>query len=707
MSPQRNHNQSPQSRHNGPEVRSAPELTDEQLREKDAAAPLIDSLRDIYTYSDPSQRGTLFDKFDGSRELYSLAGVARSGVSLDEGEKLFAWYMGNQANNVKHSGHINMEALEEAEGVENPSEAVALNVSGVIQTIKSKIHDAKKANDTKEVGRLERQVYHLEEYQRFHTASDSEGARDITEPGSVNGDDGYIANEFMKAWKKMRYYDKHVVASDDEKKQVRDEYDAVARELKTRGHIFRTQAQAMDAIFEHAKDQYGVEPDVDDLEMDARFEYEDTTRREQSMRRRVARATRAKAKAEKAREQAKNNKGPAVPVTVVSSEPKPANPSNSEQAQPVSPQVPAEQVKQPSEPKPQNNSEQTQSQSAPERPTKDLEKQIEKKHKKVVERLDGNGQDIKGVRNELAEAKAKIFRNTKIGRKVMGLLGVDVAEEIKVLEKKYVKLTERKFGLENYFTLRGISHEEKTETLVEAVEAEQNKLRQKTSEHMRNTLVGRFCKAIGTYEWRSWKSKHYWIAGVGLMASPFTGGLSGAAAAALLTAAKIDKSVRGMPEATKRMSSAELEKRIGQRALEIQKQLAKTKKKYEKEVQKAKADGDPVPPRPPELNGDFYRYRFAMREALRRFDGDINWELGKRGLALGIGATAAAGYHLGSATAGFGFNRTGDAFGLNNTWNDLFGPAEMHMSEWQHSGLPKNMPSEIVDAFGNRIIVKP
>lgn len=700
MSPQRNHNQSPQNRNHESVVNVS-----EQLREKDAAAPLVDSLRDIYTYSDPLQRETLFDKFDGSRELYNLIGVARSGVDLDEGEKLFVWYMGNQASNVKYGGHVNMEALEEAEGIDNPNDAVASNVTGVIKTIKAKINDAEKANDTKEAARLKRQIYHLEEYQRFHSAGGSEGARDITEPGSVNGDNGYLAEEFMKAWKKMRYYDKHVVASDDEKKQVRDEYDAVARELKTRGHIFRTQAEAMDAITEHAGEQYGVEPNVDAVEMDTRFEYKDTTSQVRKMKRRMARAA-AKAKSSTQTEQKSK---PAVPVTVVSSQTKTADTNSTQQAEPVPSQTPVEQAKKPSEQKTENNSAQSQPQPQPtlESRVKDLEKQIEKKHKKVIERLDGNGQDIKGVRNELAEAKAKIFRNTKIGRKVMGLLGVDVAQEMKVLEKKYVKLTERKFGLENYFSLRGISHEEKTETLVESVEAEQNKLRQKTSEHMRNTLVGRFCKAIGTYEWRSWKSKHYWIAGIGLMASPFTGGLSGAAAAALLTAAKIDKSVRGMPEATKRMSSAELEKRIGQRALEIHKKLAKSKKKYEQEVQKAKAAGDAIPPRPPELNGDFYRYRFAMREALRRFDGDINWELGKRGLALGIGATAAAGYHLGSAAAGFGFDRTGDAFGVGNTWNELFGPAEMHMSEWQHSGLPKNMPSEIVDAFGNRIIVKP
>jgi|GEM_PF-2732947 len=300
---------------------------------------------------------------------------------------------------------------------------------------------------------------------------------------------------------------------------------------------------------------------------------------------------------------------------------------------------------------------------------------IERKLQEVIIDLEGgtkeiNGRlvQIEGVRNELARIESRIIRNSKIGRFVMKLFGVDVAQERAEARKRYVYATGLKFGLENYIEAEDklIDAEEIERRELRSLEAESNALRQLTSEHMRNTLVARFCRALGKFEFRDRKSWWKWggITGAALIAAPMTGGASVAAAAALMTAAKADASWRGLPSATKRMTSSSLLVRM--------RELQSDPEQIRKEALKAGYKN---------VNG-LKKYQLGMLESLKRFDADMTWERAKRVSALGVGAVAAAaGNFVGSAVDFHGDSVYG---WMGDKWTEFVGTDKptINLNEW-------------------------
>lgn len=300
---------------------------------------------------------------------------------------------------------------------------------------------------------------------------------------------------------------------------------------------------------------------------------------------------------------------------------------------------------------------------------------IERKLQEVILDLDGgtkeiNGRmvQIEGVRNELARIESRIIRNSKIGRFVMKLVGVDVAQERAEARKRYVYATGLKFGLETSIEVEDKLIDAKEIELRElrSLEAESNALRQLTSEHMRNTLVARFCRALGKFEFRDRKSWLKWggITGAALIAAPMTGGASMAAAAALMAAAKADASWRGLPSATKRMTSGRLLRRM--------RELQSNPEPIREEALKAGYENV----------DELKKYQLGMLESLKRFDADMTWERAKRVSALGVGAVAAAaGNFVGSAVDFHGDSVYG---WMGDKWTEFVGTDKptINLNEW-------------------------
>lgn len=329
------------------------------------------------------------------------------------------------------------------------------------------------------------------------------------------------------------------------------------------------------------------------------------------------------------------------------------------------------------------------------------------------ENVAGTQVQREGVRNELAREKSKIFQNwmskREIGRTVLSAFGVDAAkrqEKIYKLEEKFIRLADKKFGLENYDAIKSglLDDDEKMEQLQIANEVEMNALREKTSEHMRNTLVAKFCKAVGTFEWKNNKHKAAWIFGGAAVAAATiaTGGmLPIMMATSTVAVARLDKKIRGLPNATKRMSSVELQDEIrADYASEMfdlrvaEKAMQKAKKKYDKAIAEGVSLKEAKRKYDKATAGNIlkghdekivaYPYRIGLRAAMRRFDKDMNWEVGKRlGILGGIGAVAVGGSYLGSAIAGVGYDHLGSWVGqspFSEAWHDFVGPANFDPS---------------------------
>ena len=325
--------------------------------------------------------------------------------------------------------------------------------------------------------------------------------------------------------------------------------------------------------------------------------------------------------------------------------------------------------------------------------------------------IDGKKFHREGVRNELAREKSKIFQNwlikKEIGRTALGLFGIDTAkrqQKIHGLEEKFIRLADKKFGLENYDAIKSgdLDDDEKMEQLQNANEIEMNALRAKTSEHMRNTLVARFCKAVGTFEWRNNKNKAAWIfGGVAVAAASIaTGGmLPVMMASSTLAAARLDKKIRGMPSATKRTSSVELQNEIKAdyrsemlKLRDAEKLMQKAKRKFDKNIAAGMTEKEAKKKFNKATAGNIlkagnevtsYPYRIGLRAAMRRFDKDMNWEVGKRlGILGGMGAVAVGGSYLGSAIAGIDSGNWIGRSPVTDAWHDFAGPARFNPSEW-------------------------
>ncbi len=299
-----------------------------------------------------------------------------------------------------------------------------------------------------------------------------------------------------------------------------------------------------------------------------------------------------------------------------------------------------------------------------------------------------------GVRKELARLEARIIRNHKIGRFVMGMFNQDVEGELRTARAKYLDTTSRKFEIEQEIARLtngqlGLNVISSVDQEVESQQHEMNLLREQTSKHMRNTLIAKFCRAIGKFELNNKKSwlKYGAILGTGIIAAPFTGGTSAAAAAALLAATKNDSAWRGLPSATNRMSSAQHIDKIRDKINE-----------YNQAARVARNNGHQLPPR-------HSRYMLGMMASLDRYERDINrWEVWKRVAPFGFAALAgSAGMIAGSIADHYGDKLYS---WIGGETNHFFGPAEMDPSKYP--GLPNSgLPETIIDSQGNEVVVRP
>lgn len=639
--PQHNHHNNP--RHNNAPGRndheqSAPD--EQEIRQHDAGAFVVDPLRDIYRFTDEPHRDKLMSSFDGVRDMNDLVGVARNGMDLSDGQQVFVSYMGAQARNVSLREHLNWTALEGGGDADNPSEEVIKNVSDVLAAVREKEAEARTKGDKAEADRLKDQVLNLIGYRQLLTADE------VQEPGSKNADEVKVGEQYVKALKKAEYWKHKVVAPDEEKAVVFNEYEKAARALGERGDNFYTQAKAMEAILEHAGDKFAVEPDVADVQMDPRFEYKDTDRQVRNANRRRARLN---AKQNPQSQQAPNN----PPQTPRAANPRaPQNPPRAPR-QPQTPNVPPQnpgnmpppprQVgNQPPQPPvggnqppqgpnpgnmpprpPQGNQPPAGGGNQPPQGPQGPGNQppagggqppqggntLTPNNQRLLESTNAQ---IERIREALAFEKSKMFRNSRLGRAAMRLVGGNYLNRMDAMEDEYARLSELKFGFDNY----AIRHMVGVGEAAAAIEAEQDKLREKTNEVMRGRVTAKFCKWLGS-------KKGIWATvgvGAGLAVLTPLGLAAGGIGLGLHMAAWHDRKTRGMRKAHERMP-AEMARRfmVGRIAANPQNRVF---------------------------------FKEGMRYSMREFDRDISREMYKRlgsvgiGLATAFGANYATSYGL-------------------------------------------------------------
>lgn len=246
-----------------------------EKRRFDNAAPQIDTLRDIYRYSNPVVRGSILDRFDGAEELYALALDARHNKKLDENERDFIDYMRMQAKNVRLDALIDWEKLEGGEDSENPDLSAQLNITKVIEGIPLAVADAKAEGDEAKAKRIAAQLPYLKVYKHLRSDESDSELVDITEPGSKNHQDEYTGKAYIDALFAMKTAQRDMMMPAEDKLAVADRFKRAKKLMELRKTLFLVQAVAMEAIYEHAPEFRKDAPDLSD-DMDPRFVYKDS-----------------------------------------------------------------------------------------------------------------------------------------------------------------------------------------------------------------------------------------------------------------------------------------------------------------------------------------------------------------------------------------------------------------------------------------------
>ncbi len=269
---------------------------------------------------------------------------------------------------------------------------------------------------------------------------------------------------------------------------------------------------------------------------------------------------------------------------------------------------------------------QTQPASAQSAPSKDV----------LKERRERTENQLASVREELAYEKSRTFqrllRSSRLGRRALAVFGIDAAkqeENIEKLEERYAVLAHRSFGLAALDELKTANTGDKAALIASSIIGEQDKLREATNKRLRTKLVARFCQKLSEYNWRSIKSKHYWVMGGAAALAMFTpvGGLAIGMGAGMLAAAKHDAKTRGLREKTHEAINSEAMRQ--HLLVEIKRQIQNKK------------SGSPS------NNPGKEVFDAGIREAMRHFDNDLDRENRKRALSLALGGVAMVSANIG------------------------------------------------------------